>query len=401
MFLTKINSQKKSELNVLLYSTDIFNREPFMNMVQKLGIKNTIHSTDFSEIEVKLLNDEIDILFIEIDVFDIENQKILLNYQNNKTIRNVPKILVTSDYDYKTHIYAMELGIESVLIKPFNFDTIKQIFVSLYDKYDSSKNWYILNSIKKLIDDNELQMAGKFIAQIDNKITDFYLKYLKALYYYKNKQFKQAITELTLLCLFKPNMIESYKLLADCYKELQNEEKYLENLEKIIELSPKNPNHNLDIGKAYVEVDNLVKAEKHLKYAENINPKMGDLNKVLGTLYVKKGDIQKAEKYFLKADKNAEKFSIIELNEIGLNYQKQKKYEKALQYFNKALDLSYEKKGESEKFLYNIATVYFESGDFNKATYFANKALEVKQGFKEAQKLLTKIITETILKKNE
>ncbi|MBN2694765.1 tetratricopeptide repeat protein [bacterium] len=401
MFLSKVNSGKKEQIKILLYTLDSYNKSSFVNMVQKIGMKNIYFTNDFTECEAILEREEIDLFFLEVDIFIATIQDSIYRFRNHKILRNIPLIFITSDTDYKTHTFAQEIGFESVLIKPFNLESVKQILQNLFEQYDQSKSWYILNSIKKLLEDNQLDIAEKYIKNIEQKINDYYIKYLKALLFYKKKEYQKAIKELKLLLLFKTNMIEAHKLAMDCYLKLEEENHYIESLEKTLELSPKNPEHHFEAGKFYLEKDNITKAEKHLKYVESIIPKTDGLSGALGKLYVKKGDLARAERYFSRADKNAEQYSVKDLNQIGLDYKKQKAYNQALKYFYQAVEILNKNGEKSDKVLFNIASVYFEDGDFEKANYFAKQALQQNPSFKEAQMLLYKIVLEVTLKKNE
>ncbi len=399
MFLSKVNSGKKEQINILLFTLDSYNKSSFVNMVQKIGIKNVLYTNDYNDCETILEKDDIDLFFLEVDIFIASIQESIIKFKNHKTLRNIPLILITSDTDYRTHTFAQEMGFESILIKPFNLELVKTVLQNLFEQYDQSKNWYILNSIKKLIEDNQLEFAEKYIKTLEQKINDYYLKYLKALLYFKRGEYQKAIKDLKLLLIFKTNMIEAHKLAMECYQKLEEDNHFIESLEKTLELSPKNPEHHFEAGKFYLKNENITKAEKHLKYVESMVPKTDGLSSSLGKLYVKKGDLARAERYFARADKSAEQYSAKDLNQIGLDYKKQKAYNQALKYFYQAIEVLNKKGEKSDKVLFNIASVYFEEGDFEKANYFAKQALQQNPSFKEAQMLMHKIVLEATLKK--
>ena len=401
MFITKVNSNQLSKINILIYSMDMYNRDSLINLIKKAGIKNTQYTNDFDSIEstVNKLNTEL--LFLEIDIYNHKEIKIIKTLKKDKNNRNIPLVLITTDNDTKNISYAKELGFDEILLKPFNFPMIQEVINELTAKYNKNDTWYILNSIEKLIDDNNLEMAIKYITNLENKINDFYIKYLKALYYFKKKQYKEAIKELKLLLMFKPTCFSAHKLLAKCYDIVNEKKKKLETLEKVLLFSPKNPEHNFEIGKSYLENNNTDKAEKHLKYVENINPRYKGLNNNLANLYIKKGDTQKAKKYLKKLDSDIHTLSVKELNEVGMNLNKSGNKEEALSYFSKAWELSKSEKKENPVLLFNLSSVYFETEKYEKALFYINLALKIKKDFTEAQKLKSRILLKATLKNNE
>lgn len=402
MFLNKVNGNQIKKLNTLIYSTDLYNRNAIINMIKKFGIQNVNYSNNFGDLEKQLKEDDIELLFLEVDIFLINIQDFLEKLNTHKTFRHIPKILITTDTDYRNHTFSTELGFEEILIKPFNLGAIQQALSNLFERYNKQSTWFILNSIRKLLDDNQLDLAYKFINQIDNKVVDFYLKYLKALYYFKRTDYKKTLQELAILLTFKPSFIEAYKLMAQCYNLMKEQTKELEALEKVIEYSPKNPIHNLKIGKLYLKENNTVKAEKHLKYTESVNPKATNLCTMLANLYIKKGDLIKAERYLKRASRNADTPSTQELNNIALDFKKQKAFDKALHFFKYAQEQSKQEKGrEDAAILYNIATLHFEQQDYTKATFFIKEALKQNPSFKEAITLRSRIAIDAALKNNE
>jgi tetratricopeptide (TPR) repeat protein len=401
MFITKANSNNLSQINTLIYSMDMYNRDSLINLIKKAGINNCSYVSDFSSIESTIQELEIELLFLEIDIYDVKETKILEILKTDKNHRNIPLILISMDKETQNISYAKELGFDEILLKPFNFPMIKEILTDLTKKYDKRDTWYILNSIEKLIDDGNLEMAIKYIKNLENKINDFYIKYLKALYYFKKENYQESIKELKLLLMFKPTCFSSHKLLAECYDITNEKKKKLEALENVILFSPKNPKHNFEIGKSYLENNNSAKAEKHLKYVEKINPNHKGLNNNLANLYIKKGDTLKAKKYLKKLEMSRHTLSIKELNEIGMNLNKSGNKKEALDFFVKAWEQSKSEKKENPVLLFNLSSVYFELEKYEKALFYINLALKIKVDFIEAKKLKSRILLKATLKNNE
>ena len=401
MFITKVNSNKLEKINILIYSTDMLNRGSLVNLIKKMRIKNCEYTNNFDSLESKILELDSELLFLEIDIFNEKEKELVLTLKNDKSHRNIPLILITSEDDINNISYAKELGFDDYLLKPFNFPTIKELITDLVKKYDKKDTWYILTSIEKLIDDNNLDMALKYINSLEDKLNDFYLKYLKALYFFKKKQYKECIKELKLLLVFRPKYFHAHKLLAETYKITREKDKKLESLENVMLYSPKNPEHNFEIGKAYLENNNNAKAEKHLKYVEKVNPRHDGVHLNLANLYMKKGDMTKAQKYLKRLQKTIHSLSVNELNEIGMSLNQAGNKEEALEYFNRAWDLSKKENKKDSRLLFNLSSVYFEMEKYEKSLFYVNLAIKSKKNFLMAKKLKSRILLKVTLKNNE
>ena len=108
----------------------------------------------------------------------------------------------------------------------------------------------------------------------------------------------------------------------------------------------------------------------------------------IGSVYSDKGDYDKALEYYNKAltiwkSKLGEEHTDVarSYNNIGLVYQAKSDYDKALKYFNKALAIQKAKLGEEHtdvaRSYNNIGVVYYQKEDYDKALEFYNKALAI------------------------
>jgi len=210
MFITKVNSGKLDKINVLIYSTDMLNRGSLVNLIKKMRIKNCDYTNNFESIESKILELDSELLFLEIDIFNEKEKEFVLSLKNDKNHRNIPLILITSENDINNASYAKELGFDDQLLKPFNFPGIQELINDLVKKYNKKDTWYLLTSIEKLINDDNLDMAIKYINSLEDKVKDFYLKYLKALYFFKKKRYSECIKELKLLLVFRPKYFHAH-----------------------------------------------------------------------------------------------------------------------------------------------------------------------------------------------
>jgi len=150
----------------------------------------------------------------------------------------------------------------------------------------------------------------------------------------------------------------------------------------------------------YLESQNYQLALQAGQNAVRIYPRSADAHRCLGEAYYNLGysnlsinELKRAEElikyeeaallYYYRQlgiyrDLNNKEGESVALNDIGLIYEEQGKYDKALEYYNKSLQLT--TKPSSIATTYNnIAIVYSDKGDNNKAVEYYKKAIELGQ----------------------
>jgi predicted O-linked N-acetylglucosamine transferase (SPINDLY family) len=112
-------------------------------------------------------------------------------------------------------------------------------------------------------------------------------------------------------------------------------------------------------------------ATKYLKVCCFINPKSYEAHHQLGLAYEKIRNFTEAIKYYEIANKLNFNQLAITLNNLGNVYLDLKKYEKAIECFEKALELN----GDKSLIYSNIGIAYNEIGDVKKVLYFWKQGL--------------------------
>ena len=138
----------------------------------------------------------------------------------------------------------------------------------------------------------------------------------------------------------------------------------------------------------------------NLAYKIHDYERISFFNNILGWKYFATGDYKTAEKYFIKALKDSAKikfkvYNISNHHALGVVYEKLKEPEKALYHDSIALDFF--KKTNNNTFISsiynNIAKVYLQTKQFDKALESVQKAIEVAEKHKIIDKLVTAKIT--------
>lgn len=115
---------------------------------------------------------------------------------------------------------------------------------------------------------------------------------------------------------------------------------------------------------------------------ENVRANFG-----LGLTYLQRGATDKAQDIFerlIKIEAAYETEHKHLFNEFGINLRKNKMVSQAMEYYNKAMELSQ----TDENLFYNVARVYFELKDYAKTHEMLVKALEINPDMEEAQKFI-------------
>lgn len=144
----------------------------------------------------------------------------------------------------------------------------------------------------------------------------------------------------------------------------------------------------------------------NFRKATEIDNAFARAHKMMGEALIKLGRKEEAQEALQKAadiymdknmDKNAEEIlqAVAELNpstinvynSLGILYRRQKKYDKAVKQYNKALKVA----PEDENIYYNLSRVYLVMKDFTKAREALVKAVTFNPDFNEAKELIKSI----------
>lgn len=128
-------------------------------------------------------------------------------------------------------------------------------------------------------------------------------------------------------------------------------------------------------------------AEFEFKNALTIDEENIRANFGLGLTYLERGDKEKANDVFkrlVKLDAAFEEEHKHLFNEFGINLRKQKMYDQAVEYYERALELT----KNDEHLHYNIARAYFGLNKIDKTVEHLKKALEINPNFEEGKKFI-------------
>jgi tetratricopeptide (TPR) repeat protein len=183
---------------------------------------------------------------------------------------------------------------------------------------------------------------------IENDPTSDYLNAGLAELYARTGRIKDAVLEAQDILQRDGNNLEAHRLLGRIYLRslgdmqsgTQSQEILklaIDQFEQIVRLDPKSVEDHLLLGRLYRLNNDLVKAENEFKTAVKIQPDSEEAVTALSILYNEEGDTSRALDVlnaFPEAARSAKLYSA-----LGYTYEQSKSYKKAIEAYQKAVDL--------------------------------------------------------------
>ena len=212
--------------------------------------------------------------------------------------------------------------------------------------------------------------TGRLIVELEEDLKQKE-KWLKAFNEYKNILKEYPDSEYVLECLVSMIKIKqrygSYKEYVPFYKKIIKEfpkSAYAKEGKDVIDKVAKRLMVSAD---DYAYREKYVWAEEEYKNAIFVNPDLKEVNYKLALIYEKMGYYKQAKRELQKADKLPESHYT-----LGLSYYSQKKWDKAIEEFDKAISI---KQDYSAAYM-NLALVYEKINEKDKAKEIWQKYLE-------------------------
>ena len=186
---------------------------------------------------------------------------------------------------------------------------------------------------------------------IENDPTSDYLNAGLAELYARTGRIKDAVLEAQDILKRDGNNLEAHRLLGRIYLRslgdmqsgTQSQEVLklaIEQYEQIVRLDPKSVEDHLLLGRLYRLNNDLVKAENEFKTAVKIQPDSEEAVTALSILYNEEGDTSRALDVlnaFPEGARSAKLYSA-----LGYTYEQSKNYKKAIEAYQKAVDLDHD-----------------------------------------------------------
>ena len=206
-----------------------------------------------------------------------------------------------------------------------DINLLKQLYFYRAKVYHSTENYF-----------NEVLDLNKVI----NIDPDYYLAYKnRGLAYLELSKFNKAIKDFEKVLEIAPYYNKVYSVLAEAYNKTQNYEKAILNYEKAISVNLTEEGNYLFLLNLHKDIGDNNSALEVLFLFNKNNPKSPFGHIELGRMYSKSKDLEKSQKSFESAlliDPNSYEAN----TQLGYNFLIQYKFNDALPYFKRAVELN-------------------------------------------------------------
>ena len=288
-------------------------------------------------------------------------------------------VCITAEVSRDNIIHMQEMGADNVIVKPVTMNNvIQKIALTIRPNTKISK---LVDGCKKLIEEDKLFEAMQVVDMIFQEKPDSTIGHmLRGDIHRKHREFKNAENAYLRASHHSRLYLEPLKRLAALYQDVNDPASRLKYLKRLDELAPLNHDRKIEIGAVCLEMNNAQEAKAFFDEAVKLVKKQND-ELMSGTLMEIGRKLQEKSPaagldYMAQAIALKEEYlsqdDIWMFNEIGLGYRRNGQTEKAVEYYEKALNIV---KGDGAIY-YNIGMAHAESGNPAMAVRNFERAIE-------------------------
>lgn len=317
--------------------------------------------TDIAGITMSIMADEI----------------VLLSANNKENINGIKQVISTisnPENNFSVKIPKLHVVLSRIPFSTKAFEKYKEqnAIKNLLDEINNIKGKKNISKILVLHSDPDLEYEEKFKIGYDDQIIKsnsipLDLDYLNLFKELTHDVLSDEDKERFLILRKTESLIEKSRETKDNALKI----KYLE---QALEVNPISDEANFELGSIYLNTLNYDLAVTQMENALKINPNNFLYKGVLAMAMARidNGDSIKKAKTIFNNILNEQPKNYIILRELGRLYSKQEKFEKAVTYYNKALNINRTSEG-----LNSLADLYKKMEKYEKALDYVYQALEI------------------------
>jgi tetratricopeptide (TPR) repeat protein len=348
-----------------------------------------VEARDGEDAWEKLLLQSFDLVICDLDMPRLDGIGLLKRCQADPVLRNVPFLIVSGDRHSGAVATSAELGAYNYIVKPFSFDTLKQRVQEIFDRLSSPEEIQFRNA-ERLKELSQFAGAMHIITAMEKNGQPLKAKWLnlKGEVLRGMDEVEQAVQCFERTMKSSQLFLAAYKNYASVQQELGHREEAIRALLKADEISPRDSERKLSLGKLLLDEGRTDEGKAFLEQAVRQTPTQDRkaIELKAAEAYLKAECFEEAEKLFSNA-LESDPQELYLYNRLGIALRRQKKYAEAERYYNQALKIH----PDNPVIFYNLGVLYVQKQEPHRAIQFFEKALRVNPNFEEAREMLAQV----------
>jgi CheY-like chemotaxis protein/Flp pilus assembly protein TadD len=377
-------------MNILIVDDKRNMRRTIKNILRKIGYERFEEADDGDTALVKLTSNEFDLVLCDWNMPRMNGSEVLKAVREKEDLKDIPFLMITAEMNEETVAQVIETEVDDYLLKPFTpsllqekIDKILQAksapspietHLNLGQVHLKSRQYKeALAEFKKAIGINpQSPRAWLAVGQVSETLGELD----KA-----EEVYRKAVD-------LSPQFIKAHEALAGIYQARGDAEKAAESLQAAVMISPKNPDRQMNLGKALIKTGKTEEAKKAFGTVMDLaKANQSEMARQIGEVYLEAGLEAEAQDIFLEG-LAASPNDLHLFNRLGIAYRKQKKFKEAVANYEKALKID----PHNENLFYNLGRAHYEDGNKEKSALAMRAALKLYPQFEEAEAFLARVL---------
>lgn len=347
-----LRSMQKEDVKILIVSNKQDLRGIIRDYLRVEGFVKFIFSEDGRSAYKKVVTEFPTIVIADNDLQGMSGLELLKHVRKNPATQDLLFVIMSSVSDQEHVATAGEFKVSALLIKPFSHKTLAEKINHLYEKkYNPSAVDLGYQEGNQLLEsgdlDGALEKYREVLAATEKGMAALHYKVGQV--HEKMEQIDDAETNYHQAVDMSGFFVEAWDALGTISLSKDQVQEAHEYFRRGVDISPGNAARQLKLGEISLELGDFETAERAFKHSISLDPSQTHL-----------------------------------FNQLGISLRRQGKLKEAIAYLIRAIKVA-----ETDENLYfNLARVYMDQGDKEKAMDNLEKALEINPDFKEAKDVI-------------
>ncbi|HBD10226.1 MAG TPA: hypothetical protein DCZ69_18395 [Syntrophobacteraceae bacterium] len=348
-----------------------------------------VEARDGEDAWEKLTAGPFDLVICDVDMPRLDGMGLMKRCQGDPELREVPFLVISGDRQQGAVAVAAELGAYSYVVKPFSFMTLRDRVEEVFERRNSPEHLRF-RAAQRLKEQGRLQEALEIIRAMEGSGQPLKGKWpnLKGEIFWEMNELGQAADCFEKAIKGSMLFVAGYKNYASIQQELGHRDKAIDALLKADEISPRDAERKLSLGKLLLEEGQIHEGKAFMEQAiRQSSPEERQMTQVkVAEAFLEAECFEEAEKLYSGVLQSSPE-DLQLYNRLGIALRRQGKYAEAVRYYNQALGIH----PDNPIIYYNLGVLYAQAKDRYRAIEFLSRALKISPNFKEAQQALAQI----------